>query len=148
MEKYIWWLEDDDILIDDLCPLLEVMFGLPVKIILTEEEFRDTYRDLSAEYPPALIILDVMLMWTHPRKVMTLPPPECIDHQKAGIRCRDMLASFPATNQVPRVFYSLLSAEDLHGGTRGDIFLTRRAGHRELLACIQTLLASARARGS
>lgn len=135
---FVWIVENDRFFIDELKPLLEHELGAEVITISSEEEFKSKYEALAETYPPAVVIMDVWLSWTTPSVSPSSPPISCRAPQRAGIRCRSLLLLFGPTAQVPVVFYSMLPKSDISPCT--DMFLTKRSGHRALLAHLRDLL--------
>ncbi len=137
--KHLWLVEDDPNMVSELVHTFENELGLIVSTLTTEEEFRKSYQTLAATNPPAVVVLDVMFRWTKISSRPSLPPIECRDYQRAGLRCKELLMSFPPTATVPLVFYSFLDSRDIESSA-GVFFSTKRSGHRDLIAYLKQLL--------
>jgi CheY-like chemotaxis protein len=85
-----------------------------VVVIKTEFEFRNRLAALLKN-PPHLVIMDVMLRWTTAERDLPEAPPEVVEQgfYRAGLRCRQLLASSPSTARVPVIFYTFLEPKDL-----------------------------------
>jgi hypothetical protein len=135
----LWLVEDDDIVLRDLVPLLVQELAISVHVIRTEEDFRNQYQELAAQKPPSAAVFDIWLSWTSARFRPTLPPPECSNRQVAGVRCRKLLGSLASTKDVPVVYYSFFSPADV-SEVKGDVFMQKRGGYRGLIEYLRQIL--------
>ncbi len=98
----LWLVDDDPTVIMELRQVLKSDYEITV--FRTEEEFRRQYMDAADSSPPAAVVMDVALAWTNWDNPSSLPPIECSDEHKGGIRCRFLLAALPKTARVPVTF--------------------------------------------
>jgi CheY-like chemotaxis protein len=109
---YILIVEDDEPQFNLVKSGLERIKGFSdarIERIATELDFQNEFHKII-ENKPDVIIMDVMLCWTHPARDM---PPEPGDMDRAGIRCEKMLANNEETKNIPVILYTVLSREDL-----------------------------------
>ncbi len=71
--------------------------------------------DLIEKAPPDVILMDVMMRWTHPSLDMVEPPAEVIEekHYRAGFRCLKRLAERPQTKRINIILYTVLEPGDI-----------------------------------
>jgi CheY-like chemotaxis protein len=108
-------LEDDSIQADAIRESLEENFaGIAVSLVPTEAQFHETMTEI-ARNPPDLLILDVMVRWTHPSPEMPPRPPEVVAEgfRRAGLRCLRLLLAAEETKDIPVILYTVLSRSDL-----------------------------------
>lgn len=88
--------------------------GAEIRQVKTELDFRKQLDALAAN-PPNIIIMDIMLRWTHPSPNMTPAPPAVREggFYRAGIRCQHLLQEEEKTRHIPLVLYTILREEDL-----------------------------------
>jgi hypothetical protein len=138
--KHLWLVEDDPTIVDQLKPPFQSELGVAVTVIHTEEEFRRDYQGIASSSPPSVIVLDVMLRWTR-HIVPAIPQPiDCRDYQRAGLRCRELIAGFPLTCQANVIFYSGLGRNEADLQGLRDPFLTKSSGHRNLIEFVKQIL--------
>jgi CheY-like chemotaxis protein len=80
----------------------------------TECGFRAAFEDIAAD-PPDVVLMDVMLNWTHPSENMVPRPPAVVEAGiwRAGIRCEKLLREDPRTKDIPVVLYTSLAESNL-----------------------------------
>jgi CheY-like chemotaxis protein len=80
----------------------------------TEYGFHAAFENIAAD-PPDVVLMDVMLNWTHPAPDMVHPPPAIVEAGiwRAGIRCQKMLRGDPRTRDIPIVLYTSLAESSL-----------------------------------
>jgi hypothetical protein len=89
-------------IVDGLRSLLKA----DVNVIRSEKEFIDRIDEIAKD-PPDLIIIDIMLRWTTPRRDMVVEGAP-VDFHLAGFRCAKLLESNAQTKQIPYVYYTSL----------------------------------------
>jgi len=115
-------LEDDPRMGDWLKQQLERRLGednCRIEILETESEFRQTWLD---EYcgkrrpAPRVIVIDVMLPWTHPAKNQPARPLEVIEggYIRAGLRCQAEIVKIEGLKNLPVILYTSLTQDDLN----------------------------------
>ncbi|MGB8508129.1 MAG: hypothetical protein WCD76_06980 [Pyrinomonadaceae bacterium] len=125
-------VEDDDIQAKQILGQLRKQFPRDhVSAISTEHQFRAALPNI-ADRPPDVVVMDVMLRWTDPSRNM---PPRDEDVRRegpnrAGFRCKNLLAAGERTRNVPVILYTVLEREDIshelhHEGS--DIYLLKDA---------------------
>jgi CheY-like chemotaxis protein len=99
--------EDDYIQADTLQQELAVHLpSAELTRIRTEHEFM-TWLGSARKRIPAVVLIDIMLMWASPDD--DVPPPSGWDgHARAGIRCAAALRARPETRDIPIIFYTVL----------------------------------------
>lgn len=113
--RYIVLVEDDYEHANRIRTSLEFAFpAAEVKRISTELEFRLKLDDLAVDRPD-VIILDVMLRWTDPRRDLQKPPEDVEEggFYRAGVRCANLLLKREETKDIPIIFYTILEHDDL-----------------------------------
>jgi CheY-like chemotaxis protein len=80
----------------------------------TECEFHANFENIAAN-PPDVVLMDVMLNWTHPAENMVPRPPAVAEAGiwRAGIRCEKLLRGDPRTKDIPVVLYTSLAESNL-----------------------------------
>jgi CheY-like chemotaxis protein len=80
----------------------------------TEYGFRSAFEKIAAD-PPDVVLMDVMLNWTHPAEDMEPRPPAIAEAGiwRAGIRCQKMLRGDPRTKDIPVLLYTSLAESSL-----------------------------------
>jgi CheY-like chemotaxis protein len=136
---YILVVEDDSIQANLICSQLNRAFpDCRIRRIETEHEFRSHLVDIPQD-PPDVIVLDIMLRWTDPAPDMPLWPEdvEAEGPNRAGFRCKEILARDVITKNIPVILYTVLEREDIaHEFARllvGDINYVRKDDEFESL---------------
>lgn len=137
--RHLWLVEDDGKIIDQLKSSFEGELGLAVTPIRSEEEFHRDYEGLARSNPPSIIILDMMLRWTRRIPVM-VPPIGCSDEQRAGLRCRKLIAESRSLSRAIVVFYTHLTRTEIDFLGLRDPFLTKCQGNRNLIELVKQKL--------
>jgi len=111
-------VEDDYLQADALREVLGRAFSnAQIDCISTEERFRSKLGEWEAakQEKPDLVIMDIMLRWTDPAPNMPDPPEDVAREgfRRAGIRCRELMSTNKATQNVPVILYSVLEKSDL-----------------------------------
>jgi CheY-like chemotaxis protein len=112
---HILVVEDDDIQEKSIMAQLRKEFrGNKVEAISTEHQFRAELPRI-ADRPPDVVVMDVMLRWTDPSRNM---PPRDEDVRRegpnrAGFRCKKLLASRESTRNIPVILYTVLEKADI-----------------------------------
>lgn len=112
---FILLVEDDYLQSDWISSNLKNAFSpLKLELIATEEEFYACLPEISKE-PPNVVIIDVMLRWTDPKRDMPPPPREVMEggYYRAGLRCQKELAKNALTENIPVILYTVLEKIDL-----------------------------------
>jgi len=132
---------------------LELAFAdARVERIRTELDFRSRIPNLAVKRPD-VIILDVMLKWTDPSPDLEEPPDDVKDEgfHRAGIRCADLLFTYPETRDIPIILYTVLELTDLPDylsqGRSNVVHLLKESQIEPLIDAIRTLLDGAKVRG-
>jgi DNA-binding NarL/FixJ family response regulator len=115
---HILVVEDDGLQAESVVSGLKRAFPRAVvNLVETEHQFV-TGIDQIKNDPPSVIVMDVMMRWTEPSTDMP-PRPENVKRDgfyKAGFRCRDLLAQYKETKNIPLILYTVLENEDLYMG--------------------------------
>jgi DNA-binding NarL/FixJ family response regulator len=99
MKLRILLLEDDHMQREDIRQALIQELGAQVETKTTESEFRQDFEAITAN-PPDVAVLDVMVRWAGPSRVMPVAPDEVTRNpEQAGLRCARLLRSFAATEK-------------------------------------------------
>lgn len=110
---YILIVEDDEPqfnLVKSGLEKLRSFSNARIERIATEFDFQKKIEKIAIEKPD-IIIMDVMLKWTFPSRVM---PPSPGDMDRAGIRCEKLLSENEETKNIPVILYTVLSKDDLN----------------------------------
>lgn len=116
MQRNILIVEDDNMQLDMIQEVLFRTFrDVQFSDIQTEHEFYQEIPTILAS-PPDLILMDLMLRWTHPAPPSEMPPmPEDVESQgyyRAGIRCiRKIMAA--SSEPPPILLFTVLADEDV-----------------------------------
>jgi CheY-like chemotaxis protein len=108
-------VEDDHFQAEQIRSALEESFSkLSFEKVDSEHEFYSKLGDIERN-PPDVIIMDVMLRWTHPSRDMPDPPEEVLaeKHYRAGFRCLKRLAEREATKRIGVILYTVLESGDI-----------------------------------
>jgi CheY-like chemotaxis protein len=135
---HILVVEDDEIQEESILPQLRREFPHDqVRAISTEYQFRAEMPELVTD-PPDVVVMDVMLRWTDPSPNMP-PRDEDVAREgpnRAGFRCKKLLASQARTRNVPVILYTVLERADIShelGPPGSDIYLLKDANTVPLL---------------
>jgi hypothetical protein len=118
--------------------------GADIEAFETEHAFRNAI-EMIRKNPPHVVIIDIMLRWADPQD--ELMPAVAFDggYQRAGVRCQELLASFPETAGVPIVFYSVLERVDVLPDGRlpsNTLFSTKGGELFDLTRKVRSLIAA------
>lgn len=135
-------VEDDDIQADLILPNLKRAFRQDtIDLIRTEYEFRD-HLDKIRKNPPDVIVIDIMLRWTDPSEDMP-PRPEEVRREgpnRAGFRCKKILAEEEGTKHIPVILYTVLADGDIeHELASGDVYLNKDDDFSPLIQLIREI---------
>lgn len=109
-------VEDDHLQVEFLRRELQNSFSEAlIRVVSTESEFRSRFEEIS-QSPPDVIVLDVMVRWADPSSNIKERPEEVVrdGFYTAGLRCEELLARNPQTNNIPVILYTVLEPTDLH----------------------------------
>ena len=119
----VWLLEDDHLQAESIIETVMKTLKIPRSDIVWMKTEHQFYQRLDSEKVrlPNLAILDVMVRWTDSAPNMPSPPENVrIErHHRAGARCCEKLRAI-APN-IPVIFYTILSEEDLFKGPYADV---------------------------
>ena len=111
----IWVVEDNYLQARDVCDDLGNAFPTgSVNRIKTENEFYERIDEI-AEDPKTILVLDIMLRWTEPKRDMPARPERVRKegYYKAGFRCLEELARRKDPTQIRVILYTVLDEKDI-----------------------------------
>jgi CheY-like chemotaxis protein len=130
-----------------LCKLLQkIVPTYHVAQFQTESDFCDFLQENDCS-DVALAILDMMIPWQLPSKLMKDPPPEVLQtgYQQGGYRCAQRLAeSMSPRQKVPTIIFSIIGNVSNLPLPNGCEWLIKSESHDELTDRIRVQLGSAR----
>jgi len=116
-------VEDEYLMRDWICGHLRQAFGnATIDEIPTELDFQKKFEEIAADIPD-IVIMDMLLAWTSPRRDLE-EPPERVRREgifTAGLRCKELLDQHDKTRSIPVLFYTVLSGDDLSAHLGGQI---------------------------
>lgn len=107
-------VEDDYRQAEWICGQLREAFKTEPELINTEYKFRQRLDEIEAN-PPDIIVLDLKLRWTvaEPNQVPSPREVAMEGKERAGFRCRALLAGREKTKGIPVILYSVFTEHEL-----------------------------------
>lgn len=139
-------VEDDYRQAEWICEQLREAFRREPELINTEYKFRQRLGEIEAN-PPDIIVLDLKLRWTEAEPGQEPSPHEVSKEgkERAGFRCRALLAGREKTKGIPVILYSMFTENELQHELAelpsGVKFLTKDSEARGLIDEIRRLTA-------
>jgi CheY-like chemotaxis protein len=136
---YILVVEDDKVQADLILSKLRYAFPRDrIEHFRTEHEFQSRIDKVITD-PPDVVVMDVMLRWTAPSPNLPEQPDDVRQGGvlRAGFRCKKLLARHDETKNIPVIFYSVLTENDLRNEIQpNDVYLLKDAEKADLVDII------------
>jgi CheY-like chemotaxis protein len=139
-------VEDDHFQAEQILDALGVAF--PDAICKQLDSEHSFYRlvDTIEDDLPDIILMDVMLRWTHPDVEMPIAPDEVLrdKHYRAGFRCQRLLAEREATRKIKMILYTVLERSDIDKEVRAlppnVTYMRKEANYEPFVRMVRRLI--------